>query len=97
MARIEAFGHGERSEVTPKEALRIAAAATPDATPFEDVSCEFAAGSRVRVATEDFALDPVEGEVVHASRNAITIRREDPQVGAVHVHFPRLGYEVAPV
>ena len=39
----------------------------------------------------------VEGEVVHASRNAIAIRREDPQVGAVHVHFPRLGYEVAPV
>ena len=57
-------------------------------------SHEFPPGSRVRVATEDFALDPVEREVVHASRETIAIRREDPAVGRVHVHFPRLGYEV---
>ena len=50
--------------------------------------------SRVRVATEDFALDPVEAKVVHATREAIAIRRRDSEVGRVHVHFPRLGYEV---
>ena len=94
MARIAAIGHGERSELTPQEALRIASAATPDPAPFEGVSDDFPPGSRVRVATEDFAPDPVEGEVVHATREAIAIRREDSEVGRVHVHFPRLGYEV---
>lgn len=94
MARIAAIGHGERSELTAKQALRIAADATPDATAFEDACDGFRAGSRVRVATEDFALDPVEGEVVYVTGEAIAIRREDPEVGRVHVHFPRLGYEV---
>lgn len=94
MARIAAIGHGDRTEFTPREALRIASDSTPCETPLEGSSGEFPLGSRVRVATEDFALDPVEGEVVHVSRDAIAIRREDPDVGHVHVHFPRLGYEV---
>ena len=94
MARIEAIGHGERSELTAQEALRIASDAAPDPTPIGDSSDEFPPGSRVRVATEDFALDAVEGEIVRATREAIAIQREDPEVGRVHVHFPRLGYEV---
>ena len=94
MARIEAIGHGERSELTAQEALRIASDAAPDPTPIGGASDEFPPGSRVRVATEDFALDAVEGEIVHATREAIAIQREDPEVGRVHVHFPRLGYEV---
>ena len=94
MARIAAIGHGERSELTPREALRIASDATPVDDPPGVASDGLQPGSRVRVAAEDFALDPVEGEVVHATREAIAVRREDPIVGAVHVHFPRLGYEV---
>ena len=94
MDRIAAIGHGERSELTPQEALRVASDSTPDPTPFGDPSDEFESGTRARVATEDFAPDPVEGEIVHATREAISIRREDPVVGVVHVHFPRLGYEV---
>ena len=95
MARIAAIGHGERSELTSREALRIASDATPHDTPFEGSSDEFRPGSRVRVATEDFALDPVHGELVCATREAVAIRRVDPVAGRVHVHFPRLGYEVA--
>ena len=94
MTRIAAIGHGERTELTPREALRIASGSTPCEMPPEDSSGEFRPGVGVRVATEDFALDPVEGEVVHASRETIAVRREDPEVGVVHVHFPRLGYEV---
>ena len=94
MARIAAIGHGERSELAPQEALRIASDATPDPAPFEGVFDDFPPGSRIRVATEDFAPDPVEGKVVHATREAIAIRCEDSEVGRVHVHFPRLGYEV---
>ena len=49
------------------------------------------------MATGDFAQDQVEGEIVYATREAIAIRREAPEIGSVHVHFSRLGYEVTPV
>ena len=96
MARIAAVGHGERSELSPRDALRIASDAVPDdppgGAPGDDLPLW--GGDRVRVATEDFARDPVEGELVHATRETIAIRRDDPEVGPVHVHFPRLGYAV---
>ena len=95
MARIAAVGHGERSELSPRDALRIASDAVPEdpprGVPGHDLALQ---GGRVRVAAEDFARDPVEGELVHATRETIAIRRDDPEVGRVHVHFPRLGYAV---
>ena len=94
MARIAAIGHGKRSELSPRAALCVASDSTPDAGSLEGSSEGFHPGSRIRVATEDFARDPVEGEVVYATRDAIALRREDPEVGRVHVHFPRLGYEI---
>ena len=94
MARIAAIGHGERSELSSRAALRVAFDSTPDAAPLEGSSEGFHPGSRIRVATEDFARDPVEGEVVYVTRDAIALRREDTEVGRVHVHFPRLGYEI---
>ena len=94
MARIAAIGHGQRSELTPAGALRIASESEPAPAPSTGPPGDIPPGSRVRVATEDFALDPVEGETVHATPNEITIRREDPNTGSIHVHFPRLGYEV---
>ncbi len=94
MARIAAIGHGQRSELTPADALRIASEAEPAPMASTAPPGDFPPGSRVRVATEDFALDPVEGETVHATPTEITIRREDPETGRIHVHFPRLGYEV---
>ena len=92
MARIAGIGHGRRSELAPAEALRIASAAEPAAVP--PTAGDLPSGLRVRVATEDFALDPVEGEVVHSTPNELSLRREHPETGRIHVHFPRLGYEV---
>lgn len=94
MGRIAAIGHGRRSELTPAAALRIAAESEPEPVVSTGAPGDIPPGRRVRVATEDFALDPVEGETVHATPTKITIRREDPNTGPIHVHFPRLGYEV---
>ncbi len=94
MARIASIGHGRRSELTPADALRIAAEMEPAPLPSTGAPGDIPPGLRVRVATEDFALDPVEGETVHATPTEITIRRQDPKTGQIHVHFPRLGYEV---
>ena len=94
IARIAAVGHGERSELTPADALRIASEAEPAASASTGEPGDIPPGLRVRVATEDFALDPVEGEVVHSTPTEIAIRRQDPTTGRLQVHFPRLGYEV---
>ena len=94
MVRIERVGHGRRSELSPADALRIASEAEPESLEPADAPGEFPRGLRVRVATEDFAPDPVEGETVRSTSTEITIRRDDPQTGRIHVHFPRLGYEV---
>ena len=50
------------------------------------------AGARVRIMANDYALDPVIGELVVSGPDHLAVRRSDPRAGLVTVHFPRLGY-----
>jgi glutathione S-transferase len=96
--RMAAIGHGKRSELSSQRALEIAKAATP-ATPTAADSSDPAGrqpGQQVKVTPDDVGKDPVTGELVRSSAQEIVIRRADPQVGDVHVHFPRAGFVVAP-
>ena len=49
-------------------------------------------GSQVTIAAESFGTEPTAGELVAATRTRYTLRRQDDRVGAVHVHFPRMGF-----
>jgi hypothetical protein len=89
MARVRAIGHGERREMPADEALALAAAAEP--------SLPTAPGARLRVVTEGQPSDPVEGELAYASPDRIGLRRSEPGLGDLVVHFPRLGYEITEV
>jgi glutathione S-transferase len=40
---------------------------------------------------DDYGRDPIVGAIVRASAQEIAIRRSDPRVGDVVVHFPRAG------
>jgi glutathione S-transferase len=96
MARLAAFGHGDRTEMSPEEALDAAAAADP-APPSADRKADPAgppAGARVRIANEDADTDPVDGAVLFCGFDEIVVTREDPRAGTVAVHFPRLGYRI---
>ena len=94
--RIRAVGHGARSDMTGEEALDIAAKATPAelASGDEHDPSGRKVGDRVSVASDDFAGIGVEGEIVALSVQHVAIRRHDPRVGEVVVHFPRAGYIV---
>ncbi|MPY72878.1 MAG: glutathione S-transferase family protein [Alphaproteobacteria bacterium] len=94
MGRIAAAGHGQRTEMTPEAALEIARTAEPAPLPSGECDPSVEIGAEVEVVTEDFGTDPVRGSVIRATAEQISIRRSDAIVGAVHVHFPRLGYEV---
>jgi glutathione S-transferase len=95
--RMAAFGHGKRSEMTAATALDVARTAMP--SPVADrVPVDFGGrqpGEKVTVTPDDTGKEPVAGEIVRADAQEIVIRRTDPRVGDVHVHFPRAGFVVS--
>lgn len=96
--RVAALGHGRPQAMTAEAALEVAKAAEP--APVEAVNAVpdligAAPGEPVTVTPDDFARVPVEGRLVAVDASRIVIRRDDPQVGALHLHFPRAGFTVA--
>lgn len=94
--RVTAIGHGNLSPMDAKEALAIARNAAPDTRETADPHDPSGRkpGDRVKVSADDYGRDPIEGEIVLLSPQEIAIRRRDPQVGEVVVHFPRAGFNV---
>jgi glutathione S-transferase len=94
--RMKALGHGTRSEMSGADALAAAKAAEPEAPPTGPADATApAAGAAVTVSADDYGRDPIAGTLVAATLERVTIAREDPAVGRVHVHFPRAGYVLA--
>ncbi|WP_119422449.1 glutathione S-transferase family protein [Desertibaculum subflavum] len=98
MSRMASFGHGEPVAMSAADALNTARDATPAAprasSPFPE---DPPLGTRVRIRADDYARDPIEGELVLIDAEEIAIRRVDPAIGEVVVHFPRLGYDLRAV
>jgi glutathione S-transferase len=96
--RARAIGDGSRKELSPGEALDIAAQASPDTLPAQDPGDPNGrkVGDRVRVTPDDYGKVEVAGEVVSLSAQHIAIRRVDERVGEIVVHFPRAGFLVLP-
>ncbi|MFQ5783960.1 MAG: glutathione S-transferase family protein [Alphaproteobacteria bacterium] len=96
-ARVRAIGHGNPSPMNAAEALAIAreaTVATPE-TPDPDDPQGLAPGDRVEIAPLDVGGAPaVSGRVLSVTAQEIAIGRVDARVGAVAVHFPRVGYRV---
>jgi len=101
--RMEAIGHGAMGKLSSGDAIAIAAAHEPAArganllidSAFQD-DHGIALGTRVTITAESFGNEPTEGELIAATRTHYSLRREDPRVGIVHVHFPRIGYTLRP-
>ncbi|MCX7364305.1 MAG: glutathione S-transferase family protein [Alphaproteobacteria bacterium] len=92
--RMAAIGHGRRTEIDPDEALAVARAAMPATPrPSRPQDGDPRPGERARVRPSDNARDWSEGEVLFIDEGEIALLHEDPQVGEVAVHFPRLGYD----
>jgi glutathione S-transferase len=94
--RVRAIGHGTRREISPAEALDIAAGAQPQTPPLADPGDPSGRrpGDRVSVTPDDYGKVPVVGEIVSLSAQHIAIRRQDERAGEIIVHFPRAGFHV---
>jgi len=95
MERVASVGHGERRTMSAEDALAAARAAEPASLRgvAADDPSGLKGGERVAVHADD-ANDPVRGTLVGADPSEIAIRHEDPRAGTLHVHFPRLGYNI---
>ncbi len=99
MDRMAAIGHDKFEKCSASDAVAVAAAATPAAL-HDDVFQDehgIALGSQVTIRSENFGLEPTQGELIAATRMHYTLRRTDERAGTVHVHFPRIGYALKKV
>jgi hypothetical protein len=96
--RVAAIGHGEHNDMTPEEAIEVAKVnqpKEPDGWSPEAHELGFQRGDWVSVTPDDYG-NPVHGNILAWTAGEIVIRHEDPSVGKVNVHFPRVGFDVAP-
>jgi glutathione S-transferase len=98
MQRLETMGNGEPTPMNADEALAIARSSSPQAKRRRDPSDPngLELGTRVGICSDDLPTDVFEGEVVAAGPQEIVLRREDPDLGEIALHFPRVGYLIRP-
>lgn len=94
--RVQAFGHGSRSEISSAEALEIGTRSTPQARMSADPNDPNGRkpGDVVSVHSEDAWPTDIRGEIVSLSAQHIAIRRRDERAKEVVVHFPRAGFTI---
>jgi len=94
---VHAIGHGTMTDLSPEDAIERAASCTPCTLPATDPFDPqgLTPGMQVTVSPDlNGGEQPVEGEIVSATVDTISILRHETDVGAIGVHFPRAGYRV---
>ncbi len=94
---VAGLGHGDMTPMTAEEAIERAANCEPVILQASDTRDPqgLAPGMNVTVSPDlDGGEQPVNGIVVSATADTITISRYEDDLNSVHVHFPRAGYRV---
>lgn len=96
MQRMGAFGHGDLQKMSGEEALAIARSDTPHTPEKQGVALTDGPmiGETVDVLPIDYGFQATRGELLVHSLEEIAVKRQDPDVGEVVVHFPRLGFRI---
>lgn len=92
MARMKDFGHGSYQQISAQQALQ-AAKAQPRAIA-QQYRQDALIGEKVTIAPADYGCEPTTGILVGASAERYILARQDPELGILHVHFPRQGYKL---
>ncbi|MEL6646675.1 MAG: glutathione S-transferase [Pseudomonadota bacterium] len=91
------IGHGKATEMSPMDAIKAAKEAEVASEEQSDPADPqgFLPGMQVMVSPDlDGGEQPVTGRIRSALANRVSLIREDPDLGQVCVHFPRVGYRV---
>ena len=90
--RIAALGHGLRDEIDSGQAIAIAAVAKEHAPVQPGLG--FDAGQAITVVATDYGSEAVSGTLVGITLESVTLARQDPRAGIMHVHFPGSGFQI---
>ncbi|WP_457808730.1 glutathione S-transferase family protein [Kushneria sp. EE4] len=99
-ARLQAFGHGRRREMSEAQAHDVATACDhwQPLTGEHDDSLGVAVGEAVAIHASDYGVDSVHGRLVQVGRETLTLEREATfegrTLGPVRLHFPRDGFSL---
>jgi glutathione S-transferase len=96
LGRMASFGHGTPAPLEAKTALDIAREASPKLLAPSRGSDPSGRepGERVIVNANDTGRDPIAGELLAIDEQRIVIRRRHAELGDLHQHFPRVGFDV---
>ena len=92
MSRLEAHGHGVRSELTDVDALSEARQREPTIIS-ESMKAHEAVGEWVTIQPNDYGRVPVTGVLVGADSSRWVISRRSEDAGVTHIHFPNEGFD----
>lgn len=91
--RLRGFGHGTFTKMNSAEAITVAAQGARAPLSFS-AEPGLAQGDEVTVTPTDYAHDAVAGQLVGLSAQEVVIARSDERAGTVHVHFPRIAFQI---
>jgi glutathione S-transferase len=96
--RMAGIGHGARAEITGAQALDQARSVRPADPPAHDPNdaLSLSPGDPVVVMADDYGRDPIAGTLVAARPDRLILAQETPDLGRLHLHFPRVGYVALP-
>lgn len=96
MDRMAALGPGSFEPMTSAQAIALCAASPAQGAVFAEQALVdhhgLALGSMASITSDSFGPEPTVGQLVAATAERYTLRRQDARAGTVHVHFPRMGY-----
>ena len=91
--KVIGFGHGTATEMTSAQAIAVATSGVTAATSFI-AEAGLNEGDAVTVTPTDYAHDSVVGRLVGLGRQEVVVARTDERAGTVHVHFPRIAFQI---
>jgi glutathione S-transferase len=91
--RVDAFGQGTFTEMTSTQAIDVANRGERAALSFV-AEPGLEQGAEVTVTPTDYAHDPVSGRLVGLGPHEVVVARTDARAGTVHVHFPRIAFQI---
>jgi glutathione S-transferase len=91
--RVSGFGHGTLTKATSAGAIALAAEGKHAPLAFAPEP-GLEEGAEVTVTPTDYAHDAVAGRLVGLGPHEVVIARRDEHAGTVHVHFPRIAFQI---
>lgn len=92
MQQMDSFAKEPKQNISDQDALLTAKNSTPRPLPTSEDSTYI--GKTCEIGPSDYRIETVQGQLVAETSDRWIIKRQADQIGDVHVHFPKHGYQI---